>query len=61
MEYTVEEFIFWLSIAVFAGLVVLMADKGIDWIRGLKYDVKENRERIEELERKIEDILGARR
>lgn len=61
MEYTLDEFIFWLSIAILAGLVVLMADKGLDWFRDLKSDVNENRERIEELERRIEDILGARR
>lgn len=61
MGYSIEDFVFWLSVTILGGLVVVMISKALDWFKDLKSNVRENRERIEELERNFEDLLGGRR
>jgi hypothetical protein len=56
MVYTADDYIFGLTVTVLGGLILLILSRLFEWIKDLYSDVKENRERIEELERKLKEI-----
>ena len=65
MPYTSFDFIYWVMVAVVAGLllkiILLICTKTNGWIKSLSSlsdEVKEDRKRIEELERKYKEWLG---
>ena len=65
MPYTSFDFIYWVMVAVVAGLllkiILLICTKTNGWIKSLSSlsdEVKEDRQRIEELERKYKEWLG---
>jgi hypothetical protein len=65
MPYTLFDFFYWVMVAVVAGLILtiifFMCKKTNGWIGSLNRlsrEVKEDRKRIEELERKYKERYG---
>jgi hypothetical protein len=61
MGYTIDDFIFWVLVAVVGGSIVVVVFKAFDWYTSLSSEVKDHKKRIERLEREFEDASGARR
>jgi len=59
--YTIDDYTFWITVGVIAGLIVLGISKALDWAKDMRLDIEENSKHIEELERKFENMLGSRR
>lgn len=65
MPYNLFDFVYWVMVAVVAGLIIaiiiLICKKTNGWIESLNLlsgEVKEDRKRIEDLERKYKDRFG---
>ena len=61
MVYTIDDFIFWVLVAVVGGSTVVLLFKAFDWYIGLSSEVKDHKKRIEKLEHEFEDASGVRR